>query len=816
MAWNISALGAFFANFANLFTKKEKTKDIQAQPIKHNTLSVSAGSLGGGRSSVPRNAFLNNSTASIPPDFPIQKLALLNRLVMTSPDFAHAAQSFMDLCNTPQTISFTGASERQKAKMLAHLEESEKKWVPFSGSFTLTNSLIYQVVANGVLSAEAYPNEDLTGMGGVALVGPEHIVFFLENGNYKPYQIVQSLPANFKGKNRGQYVPLNANSYRYTPLVKAGDSPYGIPPFLSAIIPHEIQTNMVTNFKYIVEKLGALGFISALITPPEQEENESDDDYQNRVENIIDAQALEVAKGFNAGFMVGLKDIHQITVTGNSTNAANADKLFDIADRLLASGLKTSPAFLGRNQTASEAYARVDLSKQMAQAETVQRCVAEFLDHARLLDLRLAGFQVQSVKTTFRSPIEGDEAKKEETFAKKIDNLNKLVEQGVISHEERARILGFGAPHLHEPPAKTDSTPKATPTNKDKGGRSEPTGESKPADKSLSDYANILREILGAPSEEFCYTLPTVYAGEEQASLADANTQKMTDNYTQTVEALFAKAIAKVQENLQEALQEASLESAKDLQDVALETLYDVWSSAFAKPVATIAKKQVGKLYSYYRKDKSIFPADSETATQNSYKFVVPEADLDMVDERVLEWLKNHDLHFISKFITDEDTTQRIIAFIQKYYIENGEAIGKNEQVLADFAKEFGATLELEKWKISRILTTSVSRIRNYAAVNYMHQANVKEFKILEVMDRITCAHCQNMNNRVFKVTVERAKIEKVIKQAPANIGKLAPFVTQTPVTELEKMDDSEVQAKGVMLPFHPHCRGVVRAITDI
>jgi SPP1 gp7 family putative phage head morphogenesis protein len=218
-------------------------------------------------------------------------------------------------------------------------------------------------------------------------------------------------------------------------------------------------------------------------------------------------------------------------------------------------------------------------------------------------------------------------------------------------------------------------------------------------------------------------------------------------------------------------------------------------------------------MYEYYRKDDSIFPKP-QTTENSSFASFPPKAVLDLADKRAIEWLQNHDITFLSKFITDADTIKRVTDFINKFYLEQGEAIGDNEKVLNEFIKAFSEVLDLERWKIRRILDTSVNKVRSYANVNYMSQANVAEFKVVEVMDRITCPHCKAMNNRVFSVSITKDKIEKVVKSEMTEIGTLSPFATSIPIVDLEKMTDKELQAKGIdATPFHPSCRGTLVAV---
>ncbi len=801
---------SIFSRIIALFSKKvevAKQSTANDEGFDANNLTNNIGV--GNRSSVDENAYKEGSYSEVTPEFLLAILPELNKLSIFHQDFAKAVQNCIDLGNTKQEIFFDAAvSERNARKMRAHLEKVENGWYGFSSPTTFTNSLFRQIAVFGVISSECVPNVSLTGLEKVVTVNPEDICFFYRQGRYVPMQKVRAVPSGMQYRGLTPYVELNTNQYKYIPIIRSNASPYGLPPFLAAMFPADIQNDMSINFKNITKRLGAFGFLSVLLEAPLPEKNsegnviENKEAYKKRVEEYIVQQSQRIKDGVANGYAVGLKGKHEFNVDG-TVNASNAADMYALVDTLVAAGLKQDPALLGRNRTVTETFGRVLLQIMVAQTQTMQQIVAEFLSFARLMELRLAGFNVNKVTTVFAPPLPGDEIKNEQARQLRISNARELYNQGIISQTQYAQELGYDSPFLPAPVGSSGNNAVAVDSVPVAGdGRTEPSATS-----SNTFATNLL--------PEFDYSLPKEYDSYEFGGTAwgDATMQKFADTYILAIQKKYKEAVGKTTKGVGAVLADLPKNATQAEWREAVESeMAKIMKKEFEGRIPKICNPTVKSIYDYYRKDKTIFPKKQEAG--NSFAKFPPTANLDLNDKRAIEWLQKHDITFLSKFIRDVDTVNRILAFINEFYLEQGEAIGDNTRVLAEFINRFGEVLNGEIWKIRRVLDTSVNKIRSYANVAYMHQANVADFKIVEVMDRITCPHCKNMNGRTFSVTTEKEKIEKVTKGELTDIAKLSPFVTTLPVADLEKLTDKELQAKGVgATPFHPSCRGTLVAV---
>ena len=191
--------------------------------------------------------------------------------------------------------------------------------------------------------------------------------------------------------------------------------------------------------------------------------------------------------------------------------------------------------------------------------------------------------------------------------------------------------------------------------------------------------------------------------------------------YSKSVKAI-TKIIAK---ELSKIGQGASLEM---VQDSILYHLYRNWNATFTSGASKDINKWISTAYDTFRKDKGIFGTKAGE---------VPKGTYSTVDFRAIQYYKDNDKFYLGKFITDDDLKKKITAYIKDKYILNNMPIGNNEDAIADFKDEFGDILEGQDWKLRRIIDTTVSKMRNTAAVNYFGQAQVEEYEIVGVNDRL-------------------------------------------------------------------------------
>jgi len=128
---------------------------------------------------------------------------------------------------------------------------------------------------------------------------------------------------------------------------------------------------------------------------------------------------------------------------------------------------------------------------------------------------------------------------------------------------------------------------------------------------------------------------------------------------------------------------------------------------------------------------------------------------------------------------------------------------------LKQFANEFSDVLDLETYKIRRVIDTSVSKLKNFGAIRYMDQVGVENYEIVELMDQLTCDYCAHMNGMKFSVKTSVSNMDAEINAGPENVSTTSPFATSIPIETFKNKSAEDLQAENIDTPpFHCHCRG--------
>jgi SPP1 gp7 family putative phage head morphogenesis protein len=232
------------------------------------------------------------------------------------------------------------------------------------------------------------------------------------------------------------------------------------------------------------------------------------------------------------------------------------------------------------------------------------------------------------------------------------------------------------------------------------------------------------------------------------------------------------------------------------------------WDNSFANPVADIVDDNIIDIYYFYRADKNIFSNAPENNKTKQEYFVVPDAVFELLDYRAIEFLQTLDRVYLGKFITDPDTEARILKWIKERFESGNVPVGQDNPLIDEFVQEFGDVVRLESWKIRRIIETTTNSARNTANVNYMSQALIAEYQVVEVMDDKTCGWCRHMNGKTFSVRIAVEQQERLYRDGINMLPKYSPFATSMKLDEFVKLDPKSIQNKGVRIPAHPLCRG--------
>lgn len=761
--------------------------------------------IAGGRSSQVEHidvfagiAGLNQIPRLVPKEF----IEAIEHLSVFHPDFGHAIDNICDLAATQHHITFDATVPDKVAKdARLHIKNKAKSWYLYGDGYNgLVTDLLRQCCNAGCVSAEIVPMVNLKGVQKVVLVPPATIEF-LYNSNidqYLPFQKLKTYQATASQITTLGLHELNTVTYKYFAMYRINDNPYAIPPFLAALENTNIGKELLSNLKWVAKNMGVLGVVSLLTTPPALEPGETygSESYQAKCLNWLQKWRAEAEAGLKNGIIVGFKNNHEVKIDPSHVSANGARDIWTMNDIQMVSGLKQDGVLLNRDQKTSEAFAKVAFEILKSRVGAFQQNVAAFLAELYRIELQLAGFPINSVEIKFDAVALADVKLEAEAEKIRIENVSTKYQMGIISQEQAAQELGYevaaeAAPRDAAPPQSFNFQKKKPKLN-------------------LLDFSTFNKPSFDYYSEEIANTtrLTVINFEEETPTFDDPSMQSLYEQYMGDLKKKYEKTVVEAMAELAASLTALGvILTADELVNKALFHIYATFQDAFPTRIRKVIDARVENGYKKFRKDDSIFGKNK-----------VAVADLALPDYRALNYFKNSDQLYLGQFITDVDTRKRITQFIKDTYLKSGQAITHNPDAIAQFQSALGEMVISESWKIDRIVSTTVNKMRNYASVNYMQQVGVKEFEIRGVRDSKQCAYCAGMQGKRFSVTTVSEKIQTIVNREPEFVGSDSPFITSVfkDAGSIADMSSDDLLLRGVFAPpFHPYCRDVVVPIVE-
>ena len=387
------------------------------------------------------------------PDYYIGLIPSIRKLVSVNPNMSQALSNIVELGNTGHNIKFDpSVPAEQIVAMKQHLEQVTRNWSFGKASVDgITDKWMRHIMISGALPVEWVPKRDLSGIQMAATVNAETIRFSYDRrkNEYSPFQVVTGLLLD--EPNNANLKPLNPNTFKYYSLNGDTDTPYGIPPYLSALDPMKTQKVMLDNVKFLMEQLGLAGFLEMLMDKPERDGDESWDAYTTRLNKFLDDAKVRVKQGYRDGISVGYKGDTEFKFHAVAKSMGGVDEFFVMNEILFASGLNMDPAMMGKNYGTSESQITIVFTKLLSQLNTIQQMVAACWEYGYALELRLAGYKFKTLKVEFNPSTALDELKYQQAEEIRIRNYNQLYADGIINIQQYAQGVGYERADQEEP-----------------------------------------------------------------------------------------------------------------------------------------------------------------------------------------------------------------------------------------------------------------------------------------------------------------------------------------------------------------------------
>jgi hypothetical protein len=769
----------FFGLDFPFFTKKKEIKYKTGEPSLLSELY-------GGQTSLDD---LENYLLGLGDSDLRNQIKILTALAKENEYICYGLSNAIKIANTPFEIEFSDKVSAREAKLMYQDIEDHKNTWCIGGESALVKSLFYNLILKGASCTET-PLDIRRKTAYHKTIRIEDIyIQTLPNGKYKLAQM------------SGAGVTELGSQVFYIPYETDGIDPYAVPPMITAIDNAYIQQKAKRSFTTMIKHLGMLGVLSINLKRPQRLQGEDDATYAKRLNDNLLIQYRNMANGIANGITVGYEEMTNFQVIGANMNSANAVNLANIINQMMATSIKTNPSMLGSDEGSTRAFGEVVLNQKIMEAYDFQRPAAAAYEWHLMLFLLNRGHRPRTVTVRFERPNITDLKKEEETYSIKINNAKTLYTDGIIDQQEYARIAGYEKPDL--PQARSDEPATSAATQS-------------------QNYSYLGTELKQAILDNHFLSKELVFEGEG-SSFGDAKLDRINKSYQRDVLEAFEIETNKALRKIKATLRGKEFHNKETFTKTIIGTFNKAFESNFEKRIKPFTKLYPDKAYTTFRKDKKVF--GQETQTQNSvegktkttqYAGVYPDAVLDTMDYKLIEFFKDNDQLYLGKFITEPETIKRFADWLAKWYGENAGELGKDSETLNRFIDEFEEVVKGNAYVIRRVIETTLNNARGFASVKYIDQAGVEKFKRVEVMDRLTCPHCRAVDGRIFEVKQELEKAEQYVKATPQNVGDISPFATTISIERFRQMDATQMQASGVgVQAMHPHCRGRIIAFFD-
>lgn len=245
------------------------------------------------------------------------------------------------------------------------------------------------------------------------------------------------------------------------------------------------------------------------------------------------------------------------------------------------------------------------------------------------------------------------------------------------------------------------------------------------------------------------------------------------------------------------------------------------WSSERARRSIRSITRDV---YEYYRlRDSTVFGEESPIRLQ-----------LGGPDRVSIKFVADLDHFYFSRYGNNTSPSLRKF-FVDRYFKDGAALFGReSSDELADFREAAGDKLKnLTDRQTKTIVQTAVQRVRNWAHIGSLSQAEIDLARVVATLDARTTELCEALDGKIIRVSVAQAAIERLNKLEPGEFAKemyeseIGKAISKEPVKTIEAfieedgvtISDQLVEMGRGFPPYHPNCRtrleGVIEGVSD-
>jgi hypothetical protein len=325
---------------------------------------------------------------------------LLEVLADMSPEVSKALWDFLRLCNpgweaTAQRKTASGKAiphARGQAATDAFLDKLDD----YYGAVDIVFGRLFMgVFLRGALFSELVMAPD--GRTAVDLVTPDPITVRFRRVE-DPLRGPVWQPGQWQ---RGQFVPFDRPTVRYTPVDPFPSSPYGRPLAASALFVSLFLLGMLHDIRRVVQQQGYPRLDISLDTEKLASEleafTEDEPAYRARlaaiVQEVIDAYAA--LEPDDAYVHTDVETINKPVGAVDASSLGGIDRLIQALERMATRALKSTPLMMGLDRTSSETNSNREWEIFAAGIKSIQHYAETMLERLLTLNLEAQGIQAK-------------------------------------------------------------------------------------------------------------------------------------------------------------------------------------------------------------------------------------------------------------------------------------------------------------------------------------------------------------------------------------------------------------------------------------
>ncbi|TGK47542.1 hypothetical protein EHQ16_03100 [Leptospira kanakyensis] len=717
-------------------------------------------------------------TEAVTEDNPSDDVRLIKKLARISPELSQAVKRALTLGNTGLEWEID-ADERHKSAMLTEID------LFFDSLPGITNRLLRQTIVCGAISAEWIPSVNIDSVESIRTVPVSKIIFkrdvSLETGTVKflPYE-----------QTKHGYKKLNEIQYMYHAIETDEDSPYGIPPFFSAVPHVGSQFKAQSNMEKLLDKWGLLGFIVASFPKPRQLPGTDAAAYEHQLSEHLAKARAAFEKNSSSGFMAtydGVKTEHYALTDGARTGGY--DSITRGIEEKVSSGIDTDLFLLGRSYSVTESYAKISGKLFLLKLKNIAYPTKLFLEQAIRFHLTAKGYSFRSVSAKWGKSITLDpkgeaEATKISNEATKIhyDLIRAQVADGLIAPDVGAKLLGFDK---WEEPSKLEkqSADGLSFSEKKKSGKGSMIYLEEHTSNCICGDLNQF-VMLGAWSSE-------------EKKIYQAIEDSFAENFYSTYEDKVTGVLERIRKT--DITKEDAIEKILDLIEQELGDLPDALEREWRKAISDAW--DAGQEFHKGNDGKDI-KAPKVNANKHVLDFFNSAYKFDVGKQ----FKKENDINDIRSAVEEgleSGSVDSVIKKLQDKLLGRTQTSSKDER-------------EALRNKLDNIVRGQIYRARTFSRIKRYHQTGIARIEYVAVMDERTSSLCKSLNGKTVEVKTLVTYIDEFIEDDPTrdDFWKDRQNPSEKVAEGFKDLSGDEImnKLKNKVSPFHLRCRTTTAA----